>query len=501
MSSPKRPSAPPVPAPSNPVLVATQSQWLFTDSELHLVPSVLDGMSLEQEQTNRAKGVRFISEVGILLKLPQLTLATASVYLHRFFMRYSMVDLHGRAGMHPYAVAATALFLATKVEENCRKLRELIIACCRVAQKQPSIVIDEQSKEFWKWRDTILHNEDVLLEALCFDLQLEQPYRLLYDFMGYFGVKDNKPLRNAGWAFVNDSAFTVLCVQFPARTIAGSALYAAARHCGIAFKDDRLGRPWWEQIDVDIKEVRRACNRMAELYERHPTPDPNRKYPTTPVNGEPGEAVDKTRHVRNLEQAVQSNETSASQSPSEPNGRKRDRLDPSDEMKQANGSAGNSSSQPVRRTEPSPKRQKLDSNEPDNNKPEPTTSLSSSFTQPQSSQATTTSPAAQDTAPKTTTTTTTATQPSPPGEAAPTKQEPSTTQGKTAEEEKDTDKRPSPPPPPTPATATATATAKDNPGPPSNSRIPAAAREGGTAGERPVPLRPGTASKEEGVRE
>ena len=38
-----------------------------------------------------------------------------------------------RPPMHYYSVAATSLFLATKVEENCRKMKELVIACVREA--------------------------------------------------------------------------------------------------------------------------------------------------------------------------------------------------------------------------------------------------------------------------------------------------------------------------------------------------------------------------------
>ncbi|KAL2868328.1 putative cyclin [Aspergillus lucknowensis] len=283
----------PPPAPSNPVLLAAQAQWLFTDEELTRAPSQLDGMKMEQENISRSKGVSFITQVGIMLKLPQLTLATAALYFHRFFMRYSMVDLPQRPGMHPYPIAATSLFLATKVEENVRRMRELVVACCRVAQKQPNLVVDEQSKEFWKWRDTILHHEDVLLEALCFDLQLEQPYRILYDFLCYFGVNENKNLRNAAWAFVNDSMFTVLCLQFRARTIAAAALYAAARHCDIGFEDDKLGQSWWEQIDVDLTEVRRACTRMAELYENNTANKHSQYYPTTPFLWDEG--TEKTR--------------------------------------------------------------------------------------------------------------------------------------------------------------------------------------------------------------
>ncbi|RAH87459.1 hypothetical protein BO86DRAFT_414575 [Aspergillus japonicus CBS 114.51] len=273
MASPRghRPSPRPVPAPSNSVLLATQAQWLFTDEELTRTPSQLDGMKMEAENTSRSKGVNFISQVGIMLKLPQLTLATAAVYLHRFFMRYSMVDLPQRPGMHPYPIAATAL------------MKELVVACCRVAQKQPNLVVDEQSKEFWKWRDTILVNEDTLLEALCFDLQLEEPYRILYEFLLFFGVADNKQMRNASWAF------------FTARNIAAAALYAAAKHCDVGFEDDELGRPWWEQIDVDINEVRRTVTRMAQLYENNAL-QRNTYYLSAPTASDEG--TEKTRIPR-----------------------------------------------------------------------------------------------------------------------------------------------------------------------------------------------------------
>ncbi|KAL4979308.1 hypothetical protein BDW66DRAFT_157509 [Aspergillus desertorum] len=286
----------PPPAPSNPVLLAAQKQWLFTDEELSRSPSQLDGMTVETENLNRSKGVNFITQVGIMLKLPQPTLATAAVYLHRFFMRYALADKPERPGIHPYPIAATSLFLATKVEENVRRMKELVIAVCRVAQKKPDLVVDEQSKEFWKWRDTILHHEDILLEALCFDLQLEQPYRILYDYICFFGVNDNKHIRNSSWAFLNDSMYTVLCLQFPARVIAAAAFYAAASHCDIAFEDDEFGRSWWEQIDVDITQVRRACTRMAELYESNSQHRHSQYYPPVPLAWKEG--TEKTRIPR-----------------------------------------------------------------------------------------------------------------------------------------------------------------------------------------------------------
>ncbi|KAB8067455.1 cyclin-like protein [Aspergillus leporis] len=359
----QHPGKRPVPAPSNPILLATQVQWLFTDEELTRAPSQLDGMTLDAEHTSRSKGVNFITQVGIMLKLPQLTIATAAVYLHRFFMRYSMVDLPQRPGMHPYPIAATSLFLATKVEENVRRMREFVVACCRVAQKQPNLVVDEQSKEFWKWRDTILHHEDLLLESLCFDLQLEQPYRILYDFICYFGVNENKPLRNAAWAFVNDSMFTVLCLQFSARNIAAAALYAAARHCDVGFEDDVSGRSWWEQIEVDLAQVRRACTRMAQLYENNAMQKHSQYYPTTPIFADEG--TEKTRIPRAGSPAGTPRETDSA------NGRKRSR-EPEDEASSRSESQAprEQESEGPTNGERSPKRPRMSS---DAAAPEPST--------------------------------------------------------------------------------------------------------------------------------
>ncbi|KAL9042094.1 MAG: hypothetical protein Q9180_000845 [Flavoplaca navasiana] len=257
-----------LPALPDEVLMMAESQWLFTESELLRTPSILDGLSPEKERENRGKGVNFIFQVGIMLKLPQVILATASVLLHRFFVRHSMVEAPGRPAYHYYSMAATSIFLASKIEEDCRKMKELVVACVRVAQKDSRKLVDEQDKEYWRWKDNILHNEDVLLEALCFDLTLEPPYKVLVEYLNRFGKSDHRRLRNSAWAFINDSCMTTLCLQFSSRTIAASALYAAAKHCHTEIFDDDAGRPWWQVIGIDIKTIKQACNTLAAVYEQ-----------------------------------------------------------------------------------------------------------------------------------------------------------------------------------------------------------------------------------------
>ncbi|KAK5013499.1 hypothetical protein LTR39_003618 [Cryomyces antarcticus] len=296
-----QPAARQKPKPPDRVLAEAEAQWLFSESDLARTPSIVDGMTPEKEKEMRGKGVNFIMQVGIMLKLPQLTLSTASVFFNRFLMRTSVIDKPGMKALHHYQIGATSLFLATKVEENCRRMKEIIIACCRVAQKNPNIVIDEQSKDYWRWRDTILYNEDILLEMLCFDLTIEAPHKILFDFLKYYSVEHNKKLRNAAWAFVNDSNLTQLCLLFNSRTIAAAALYCAAKHCGVAFADDDAHRPWWTAQCVALPDMRRACNYMARCYEHTPVRAGGDSIYVglhTPEDGDPALAKTRLRRSR-----------------------------------------------------------------------------------------------------------------------------------------------------------------------------------------------------------
>ncbi|KAJ6143500.1 hypothetical protein N7471_002953 [Penicillium samsonianum] len=267
-------SAPPkrrIPGLPNPVLEAEQQKWLFTEEEFERTPSRIDKIERGKEDYIRHRAVEFIWQVSVMLKMPPQTSMTATVYMHRFLMRYSLMGQYPEMGsdlMHPKVIAAVALFVAFKVDEAMRRMKDFVIACCRVAMKQPNLIVDEQSKDYWKWRDLILQNESVMLEYLCFDLQVESPYRILWDYSVFLGVGDNRALRHSTYSFLNDSTYTVLCLQFPPRVIAAAALYAAARHCKIAFPDDAEGRPWWEQIDVRLDDLIRACTFIVKIYER-----------------------------------------------------------------------------------------------------------------------------------------------------------------------------------------------------------------------------------------
>ena len=90
------------PRPPPPAVAEAEKQWIFTEDELLRTPSLVDGMSVEEERALRKKGVNFILQVGYMLKLPQTTLFTASVFLNRFIMRHSLVPKPGYKPLHHF---------------------------------------------------------------------------------------------------------------------------------------------------------------------------------------------------------------------------------------------------------------------------------------------------------------------------------------------------------------------------------------------------------------
>lgn len=90
------------PRPPAPAVVEAEEQWIFTEEELLQAPSIVDGMSPEEERGLRKKGVNFIQQVGMMLKLPQTTLSIAAVFFNRYLMRNSLKPRPGYKPLHHY---------------------------------------------------------------------------------------------------------------------------------------------------------------------------------------------------------------------------------------------------------------------------------------------------------------------------------------------------------------------------------------------------------------
>lgn len=176
-------------------------------------------------------------------------------------------------------IAATALFLANKTEENCRKTKDIIIAVAKVAQKNAKLVIDEQSKEYWRWRDSILTYEEVMLEQLTFDLMVDNPYHHLFKLLDQLGIVHNKNLRQAAWAFCNDACLTSIPLLIGPRDVAISAIFFASIYANQQIEDIN-GEPWWKLLKGDEVLCSHAIEVMRQFYTENPLRKQNPSLPS-----------------------------------------------------------------------------------------------------------------------------------------------------------------------------------------------------------------------------
>uniref|UniRef100_A0A1S4GDB4 Cyclin-like domain-containing protein n=1 Tax=Anopheles gambiae TaxID=7165 RepID=A0A1S4GDB4_ANOGA len=101
-------------------IVLTLENCLLPEVKLDQTPSQNDGLDRETETDLRILGCELIQTAGILLKLPQVAMATGQVLFQRFFYSKSFV----RHSME--ATAMSCICLASKIEEAPRRIRDVI---------------------------------------------------------------------------------------------------------------------------------------------------------------------------------------------------------------------------------------------------------------------------------------------------------------------------------------------------------------------------------------
>lgn len=185
-----------------------------------------------------------------------------------------------------------------------RKTKEIVIAVAKVAQKNTNLVVDEQSKEFWRWKDNMLTLEETMLELLTFDLVVDKPHEYLYKYLKHLNIENNKSLRNVCWAFLNDSCMTMLCLLMPASDIAVASIYFATKFLGETIPDDEHGMPWWVALNRDPVRIVQAVGVMTQFWQENPLKRSENPYADSPPSTND---LDHTRR-RNSNASVDSHE-------------------------------------------------------------------------------------------------------------------------------------------------------------------------------------------------
>ncbi|KAG1342823.1 hypothetical protein COCNU_05G010520 [Cocos nucifera] len=221
-------------------------------------------MEIEQNEAlvggSRGKRkLRVIKEHSDFLLLPQITIATAIMFCHRFYLHQS------HAKNEWQAIAAVCMFLASKVEETPRGLDKVVIVAYETLYRRDPAVAQKihQKEVFGKQKALILLGERLLLSTIRFDFNIQHPYKPLLDALKKLGIT-HKDVRQVAWNFVNDWLRTTLCLQYKPHYIAAGSLFLAAKLHNIRLVSER-GHVWWHEFDVAPQQLEEVIQRMTQL--------------------------------------------------------------------------------------------------------------------------------------------------------------------------------------------------------------------------------------------
>ncbi|KAE8659895.1 Cyclin-T1-5 [Hibiscus syriacus] len=271
-------------------------KWYFSREEIEYhSPSRKDGIELGREEQFRKSYCSFLQELGMKLKVlsagttPQVAIACAMMLCHRFYMRQS----HAKNDWQTIATVST--FLACKIEETPRLLRDVIVVSYEIIHKRdPSApgrirqivmliflahlkyvfspyhaclmyFLFCHQEVYDKQKELILVGERLLLAAIAFDLDIELPYKPLVAAFKKLEIFPN--LLKVAWNFVNDWLHTTLCLQYKPHYIAAGSMCLAAKFQKVKLPIEK-GKVWWLEFDISPKQLQEVTQQMVRLLEQ-----------------------------------------------------------------------------------------------------------------------------------------------------------------------------------------------------------------------------------------
>nr|XP_034191904.1 cyclin-T isoform X2 [Osmia lignaria] len=224
--------------------MAADEKWYFTKEQLTNTPSRRCGIDADKELSYRQQAANFIQDMGQRLVVSQLCINTAIVYMHRFYVFHSLSHFHRNA------IAAAALFLAAKVEEQPRKLEHVIKMahmCLHRDQPPPDI----RSEQYLEQAQDLVFNENVLLQTLGFDVAIDHPHTHVVRCCQL--VKASKDLAQTSYFMASNSLhLTTMCLQYKPTVVACFCIHLACKWSNWEIPQSTEGKHWFWYVDRSV---------------------------------------------------------------------------------------------------------------------------------------------------------------------------------------------------------------------------------------------------------
>lgn len=229
--------------------------------DLEATPSRIHGLDSRAEKDLRMIGCELIQTSGILLRLPQVAMATGQILFQRFYYSKSFI----RYDME--VIAISCIFVASKIEENPRMMRDVLNVFHHMKQIRNQKIIEPLNldQSYMALNERVMNAECLILKVLGFCVHVKHPHKLILMYLQVLGFEKNQKFMQCAWNYMNDSLRTDIFVRHQPETIACGCIYLAARTTNTPLPNNP---PWYEIFKVNKDDIIDICYRISELYHR-----------------------------------------------------------------------------------------------------------------------------------------------------------------------------------------------------------------------------------------
>ncbi|XP_057303977.1 cyclin-L2-like [Hydractinia symbiolongicarpus] len=243
-------------------IIISLENCILPSENLDETPSMKDGLDRDTENELRIFGCELIQTAGLLLRLPQVAMATGQVLLQRFYYTKSLVK-------HEVEVSAmAAIFLAAKIEESPRRIRDVINVYEHVKQnmlKKPCVPMDFLGNHYYNLKNAVIKAERIILKVLGFCVHVKHPHKIIITYLQILDLEKNANLARTAWNYMNDGLRTDVFVRFSPDIIACACIFLAARTIKINLP---LRPPWWQLFDAPYEDIEDIALSILRLYSK-----------------------------------------------------------------------------------------------------------------------------------------------------------------------------------------------------------------------------------------
>ncbi|XP_043930872.1 cyclin-T2 isoform X2 [Protopterus annectens] len=242
----------------------SSSRWFFTREQLENTPTRRCGIEADKELSYRQQSANLIQDMGQRLNVSQLTINTAIVYMHRFYMHHSFVKFPRNI------TSSAALFLAAKVEEQPRKLEHVIkVAHACLNPQEP--LLDTKSEAYLQQAQELVILETIMLQTLGFDITIDHPHTDVVKCTQL--VRASKDLAQTSYFMATNSLhLTTFCLQYKPTVIACVCIHLACKWSNWEIPVSTDGKHWWEYVDpsVTLELLDELTHEFLQILEKTP---------------------------------------------------------------------------------------------------------------------------------------------------------------------------------------------------------------------------------------